>query len=728
MASSIKEINPLHKAATYNTIFTLSGVREQELRDHTFLKNAPHDIIARSGGIGEGKANISSGGDPFAGTGGSNADDKIVRDAYKDFTGRYSDSISILKRSHDMFIENVNILSTVGPNAERNLANFTKMEFEVHEPFGITLIEKVRAATALNGFRDYQDAPLLLTIEFKAFDEHGRRLMYGTAGAPYQGLVRKIPILIARVDFDVNEGGAKYNVVAVPYIDLAFDDRFKFPRTSLLVAGDKAEDWCLDVAKQLDIQMQQEIDENKRQFKDKYIFKIDPEVIKNGQDYKSQRSSTYNTPTPEQHANLAYGQQVGQDYKQRATNDKQGLVTGRQYKATAKADSFTALTKFFEDAVRQSFGYISLVQNFWVGYLNSLGYTVTKEDTDKIRSVIRSKEFQERIAKEPFVPWFKIKATVQTNTENFDNITKMHQKTIIYRAMPYKIHILKLIGPGMSLDTDWSKYIRKEYNYLYTGENVDVQGLRINYKTAYYMRNLREAKDTTEAGIFEDIKQTLLEAFGQEKDPEPTLPLRQYPSILKGRSLVSTTNAENLKAQEFYDYLTNPEADMMRIELEILGDPAYICQDIYMPVSDADKDLRFGEKDEVFNTQSHSFNADQFMPCINLIYRLPDDIDELEGTMFSGKQKFRDENLFFSGIYQVVKVDSKMDNGQFLQTLTCVRMNNQTGEGVPVQLINSVFKSSGKLADQENDNEKKKNLKSNNEELVKDLTSGRLEI
>ena len=119
MASSMKEINPLHLAASYNTIFTLSGIRESEIRDHSFLKNAPHDIIARSGGIGE-NARISSGGDPFAGTGGANADDKIVRDAYKDFTGRYQDSISILKRSHDMFIENVNIISTVGPNAERN--------------------------------------------------------------------------------------------------------------------------------------------------------------------------------------------------------------------------------------------------------------------------------------------------------------------------------------------------------------------------------------------------------------------------------------------------------------------------------------------------------------------------------------------------------------------------------------------------------------------------------
>ena len=722
MASSNKEINPLHKAASYTTIFTLSGIRESEIRDHSFLKNAPHDIIARSGGIGE-NARISSGGDPFAGTGGANADDKIVRDAYKDFTGRYQDSISILKRSHDMFIENVNIISTLSPNAERNLANFTKMEFEVHEPYGITLIEKVRAATALNGFQDYQDAPLLLTIEFKGFDDRGRPLMFGTGGSKVGGLTRKIPILIARVDFDVNEGGAKYSVVAVPYTDLGFDDRFKFPRTSLIQAGNKAEDWCIDVAAQLDVQMEQEIAENKRQFKDTYIFKIDPEVAKNGGPYDSVLNSTSNTSTPEQHDEII---NIGGGYKETGKNKLQGLVTGTQYKSTAKADSFTALTKFFEDAVRQSFGYLSLVQNFWVGYLTSLGHTVTKDDTDKIRSVIRSKEFAEQVAKEPFVPWFKVKATVETDTTRFDSITKMHPKTIIYRAMPYKIHILKLIGSGMSLKTDWSKYVRKEYNYLYTGDNLDVQGLRINYKTAYYMRNVREAKDTTEAGIFEELKQTILEAFGQEKDPEPTLPLRQYPSIIKGRSTVSTTNPENLKAQEFYDYLTNPEADMMRIELEILGDPAYICQDMYMPVDDKEKDktpTTTGGGTGPFNYKDHSFNADQFMTCINLRYRLPADISEKEGTMFSGIDKVRDENLFFSGVYQVVKVDSKMDNGQFLQTLTCVRMNNQTGEGLPVELVNSARKGNKVVTSSDSDNDKKFNGVRTRQGVVENITT-----
>ena len=678
MASSNKEINPLHSAATVTTLFTLSGVRESELRDHSFLKNAPHDIIARSGGIGNARISSPRETQTFTGPAG-------LRN-FTDFTGRYQDSIGILKRSHDMFIENVNILSTVGPNAERNLANFTKMEFEVHEPYGITLIEKVRAATALNGFQDYQDAPLLLTIEFKGFDERGRPLAFGTKVG---GLTRKIPILIARVDFDVNEGGAKYNVIAVPYTDLGFDDRFKFPRTSLPIASNNATAWTVEVQKQLDVQMQQEIDEKKRQLKDTYIFKIDPEVVKAGQTYISESDTV--------HATSQVDEIVSPD-------DELNQANAKQFKAYAKADSFTALTKFFEDAVRQSNGYQSLVQNFWEGYLRSLRDednnqiypTVSAKNPDSITSVLRSEKFKNEIAAKPFIPWFKIKSTVQTHKE-FDNITKMSRKTIIYRAMPYKIHILKLIGAGMSLKTDWSKYVRKEYNYLYTGDNLDVQGLRINYKTAYYMRNVREAKDTTETGVVESIKQTIMEAFGQEKDPEPTLPLRQYPSILKGRSTTESTNPENLKSQEFYDYLTNPEADMMRIELDILGDPAYICQDMYMPVTDDNDDKIFGNKGEVFDTQSHSFNADQFMPCINLRYRLPDDIDENEGTMFSGKQKFRDENLFFSGVYQVVKVDSKMDNGQFLQTLTCVRMNNQSGEGLPVALVNSQIRGTTEL-------------------------------
>jgi hypothetical protein len=297
---------------------------------------------------------------------------------------------------------------------------------------------------------------------------------------------------------------------------------------------------------------------------------------------------------------------------------------------------------------------------------------------------------------------------VYTDTSKIDPITKMHPKTITYKAIPYKIHILKFVGPGVSIaNVDWGRKVHKEYDYIYTGDNVDVQGLRINYKTAYYLRNLRgDDKSDTEKGLFAPLTEAFKNVFGRERDPEPLLPLRQYPSSIKGANTVQTLSGEANKAQQFYDYLTNPEVDMMRIELEILGDPTYICQDMYVPIQEDGKS--FGGKDESFDTASASFNADRFQPIISVRYRLPDDIDEREGTMFNGgKKRFRDENLFFNGLYQVNKIDTKFDNGQFLQTLHCSRFNNQQGEGVVPLLTNASMKSITEIKDSVKDIKKK---------------------
>ena len=149
------------------------------------------------------------------------------------------------------------------------------------------------------------------------------------------------------------------------------------------------------------------------------------------------------------------------------------------------------------------------------------------------------------------------------------------------------------------------------------------------------------------------------------------------------------------KAQEFYDYLVNPEADMIKIELQILGDPAFVAQDMYTTLSDKEKDNSTSEKAKMFGIRKDydaenykSFNVDQFMPIIKLNYRLPTDIDEQTGTMFTDRNTL-DDNLWFGGLYQVVRVDNRMESGQFTQVLTCVRMNNQQSQsgGVLVDAV-----------------------------------------
>ena len=675
--------NVLHQYASFNTIFTLSGITEQEIRTANFLTNPVHDIVARSGGIGDAKVQPRQYKD-FRTT----QDNALFRTLIKadeiiKYYEQYQDSIDILDRAHDLFIENVNMVSTVGPNAERNLGNFTRMEFEIHEPYSITFIEKVRAATAINGFLDYQDAPMLLTIEFKGFDEQGRPYTHHSTNKSH---TRKIPILISRVDFDVNEGGAKYQVMAVPYTDLAFDDRFKYPRCSMPIEGNSPYEWAKAAEKALSDQMTKEFEEQRRYYPDVYKFEIDDELRKIGLQYKNTAGSTNSAGSVSQ---LSEVEQLAAEVETLAPPPRQNTMS-------AQASSGIAVTKFFEDAVRNGFHYQELANDFWTTYIRSnTDYTKESLTKEKMASVLKSKEFEKILFNNQYIDWFKIKTTVYTDTSKIDPITKMHPKTITYKAIPYKIHILKFVGPGVSIaNVDWARKVHKEYNYIYTGDNVDVQSLRINYKTAYYLRNVRgDDKSDTEKGLFAPLTEAFKNVFGRERDPEPLLPLRQYPSSIKGANTVQTLSGESNKAQQFYDYLTNPEVDMMRIELEILGDPTYICQDMYVPIQEGGK--AYGNKDESFDTASASFNADRFQPIISVRYRLPDDIDENEGTMFNGqgKKRFRDENLFFNGLYQVNKIDTKFDNGQFLQTLHCSRFNNQQGEGAVPLLTNASIKS-----------------------------------
>jgi len=686
--------NILHGFATYNTIFTLSALNEIELRSHSFIRNAPHDIIARTGGIG--KANVTTRQFDDAESGDAGVATRQAN--INEYNQKYSDSIDILDRAHDLFIENVNIISTAGPNTERSLGNFTKMEFEIHEPFGITFIEKVRAATAINNYLDYQDAPLLLTIEFKGNDDKGNANLtpfkISRDGTSRTEVIRKIPILIARVDMDVNEGGARYQVTAVPYTDMAYDDRYKYPRTVITSQADDIYGWIRDAKQALTIQQEQERDEDlTRTYLDEYVFDVHPDVEKFGGKYDKQTQSTNQSGAVKDQS--IYGDVVLND-----VGTPLYVPTARPKGSESQANPNIALNKYFEDAVRSQLGYQALANDFWTAYLRGTGdFDETQlKDKNSVGEIIKSRKFQQVLMDNQYVDWFKIKTTVETpDPTRIDPITKMSPKRIIFQAVPFRIHILKFMPPGVSLgNVDWSRKVHKEYNYIYTGENTDVQNLRINYKTAYYLRNTRaQDKNDTEKGLFTHIGEYFKKAFGRERDPEPLLPLRQYPSSIKGPNTMSTTRPEDAKAQMFYDYLTHPEVDMMKIELEILGDPAYICQDMYMPIH-SDRRTTFGE-DAPFDENSESFSADKFQPIINVRYRLPDDIDEKEGTMFSegvdGQKLFRDENLFFNGLYQVNKIESKFDQGQFLQTLYCSRFNNQQGEGADPVLLNSSSKS-----------------------------------
>ena len=663
--------NILHSFASYNTLFTLSGLNESELKDSSFLTNAVHDVIARSGGIGNPNLNRVKVNNL------ANAGPQIE---IKDLENKaYEDSIRILENGRDIFFEEVNLLSTVAPSEERGMADFVKMEFQLHEPHGISLIEKIRASARLNGYRDYQDAPMLLTIEFKGYDEKGNTQQ------PNGSMIRKIPILITKVDMDVNQGGAIYTVTAVRQNDIAFDDRFKFPRTAINVQADNLKEALQEIEDKLNNQIVTERDEHKvRTVLDKYVILIDDDVAAIANDYSALNDSVAHFEKVERGPGFKV-----EKIKERASKKLDIKV------AEATVTNGISLIKVLEDAVRSTAGFESIATDFWTSYLRRSGFLGSDQEADSqtIKKFYESGEFEQTIKDNAFVPWFKIKTSVETHygngKDNYDTINKMHRKTVTYKIIPHWIPVLRFIRPGMFAKAGTMRNaVKKQYNYIYTGKNVDVQSLRINYKTAFFQRNVVEVGKAGDQ-VFPKAFDRVTRLFPQEDTVDKDVTeLRSYPSIIKGRNILQK-GAEDRgvegRKQEFFDYLTNPQVDMMRIELEILGDPAYICQDQFIPLNA--NGGQSSSKTKRISGLSGSFNVDNYSPLIELIYSLPDDIDEKrEGLMFRGTE-VPEQNLFFAGVYQVVKVESSFANGQFIQTLTCVRLNNQSGLGAEVAKI-----------------------------------------
>ena len=709
-SDSSENINPLHKFATYNTLFTLSALTDEEIRNpEMYLGQKPvHDVIAQSAGIGP---NFRTAGlDPF------NIDKKkgvakYAATAEKTETGfdTITASQEILKRNHDLYFENVNITSTVSPNEERNTMSFTKMEFELHEPGSITFVERIRAAAYNSGFLDYQDAPYLLTIEWKGNNKAGFAGAMPTAGGELSTgfigdtLIRKIPIVISRVEFDVNAGGAVYLIQAAAYSEFGMMDRFHLTRHPFTIKKARIQTFLQHFA--LEMQNQQETEMNQglraRGYEDVYVFEMDPKLERLCKNLEAPAETTVHGVNREEKEVKPSG--VGSS-NPKATNKSKTTFypAGKSFFVNSTAvPANTSVLKVLEDTIMSSKFFQNLTSDFWQEYLlgtQILSYSSRKNmkwDEKDIKNgepfkPSNAEELAGITAKNTMIPWFKIISTVHTNIKKgIDPITRMYPKTIIYKAVHYEFHILKLIMPGMSIGkVNWESTVKKRYNYFYTGENVDIQNLRVNYKTGYYHRNIVKKPSSAT----QEIVSTIVRGWDAVWGADPAInqlevsPLRSYPSITSSKNLVEGTDTRQaIKTQEFFDYLVNPNADMMKLEMEILGDPSYIAQDMYVTINGNVKARKpMNMHDGAWNDQLNCFNVDNSMPLIHLTYRMPADIRERKGTMFdtdANGTKTAESNLFFSGIYQVSKVESSIKNGAFTQILFLVRLNNQQGIG-----------------------------------------------
>ena len=187
--------NPLEQFASFNYIFTLGCLDNYELAfpDLTYRRKDPSIVVLRSGG----------GPTPGSET------------AYE------------TSGKTEYFIDDVEIETIVAGNPGSRSTNATSINFKVSEPYSMGLFLQALQVSAIRaGHANYIEAPFLLTVEFKGYDDAGNYIHASN-------LRRMFPLKLVNIEFEVSEGGSEYTVQAIPYHEIALTDETQNTQTDI---------------------------------------------------------------------------------------------------------------------------------------------------------------------------------------------------------------------------------------------------------------------------------------------------------------------------------------------------------------------------------------------------------------------------------------------------------------------------------------------------------------
>ncbi len=678
--ASIKELplnpdpNVLHQFASYNTLFTLSALSSSEIRNpQIFFQSKPHDIIAQSGGIGAGANNFK--GPPSESANRFTEETKKTIQKSAQLRDSLNRATTEFLKNNDLFFKNVEMTSIPGLNDKRRLTSVTNIRMELVEPSGITLLEKIKAAAANNGFLDHLDAPYMLTVEFKGFDEDGKPIKERS-----EFIKRVIPIKLITMDIDVNQGGSYYNISAIPYNEFALTNTFMYPRTSgtLSSFARTFADAITSLQKILNDQNQQEKDARFNQFPDQYDISI-------SEDLDPQQQLSYDLLSQ-----AGMTQKVADPIPGDETFDLDMI----------KFSTTTSILMLLENLMKTHPLYGAKSFDEWSA-------AVSKRGADR---------FNPNDGLSTYFKYFRIRTSIEP-TKNFDEIRQTNAKIIRIVVEPYYISAYNLATAGIHQDKNYQSYVAKAYNYIFTGDNIDIMNLDINYKVAYFQSRLKDL-EANEARTFSNTKDAQSEDTGtptnrKRPDGMPAnltfLPLKSETSVFKTSSANRTSKADT-RLDQFFDAITNPTADMVVVRMQILGDPAWLGQSQFIPAtpvnsngSSRDNNIDFfrgGEKTNIWNPNLRCFNYDVAEPVTNLTFKTPQDFNDQTGVY----ELSSDQRAVFSGLYKVVQVDHSFTDGQFTQTLTMIRFNNQDGQ-VTITGNEKIVKKDGVITNVRNPNQ-----------------------
>jgi hypothetical protein len=278
------------------------------------------------------------------------------------------------------------------------------------------------------------------------------------------------------------------------------------------------------------------------------------------------------------------------------------------------------------------------------------------------------------------VDYFMVRMEV-VNKDAINPTTQKPYQKYTFVVAPYKVHVTKVPNYA-SLKIAEKKYKKlstREYNYIYTGKNIDVLNFKLEFNNLYFeavpssmgKQNVPGAK--TAAGPEEkaDPKNKGYDPEDSKKSVIPTAPVRnvaeatavQYSGIPGNQP---DTDPFSALAKNMHNAIVNSSASMINGEIEILGDPFFLVtggMGNYIPKAESRQKSVTGEVLQNYGSV-----------LITINFRNPIDYNSFEN---GGMMYFDPKRVPFSGVYQVLSATHTFKDGQFKQRLTIIRQPGQ---------------------------------------------------
>lgn len=629
-----------YRSITYN--FTFAGLNKTYLENPDALRNSELDlVILRSGGKGSQGITAT----------GTSADDMIAG-FNKNSPGRF-----------DMYIDDIEIESLMSFSPSSNSSLPTKIKFNVFEPYSINgFIEALHVVSVAAGYTSYLDASFVLKLEFKGYPESGDF----SSPVTIPNTTRYFPIGLTGIDVDVSEKGTRYSVNAIPYNERSFGQQ-NVLKKSIKMKGSSVKEILtnlIDTVNKQNIKSYQDSKPNGN------VNQVDTYAIK----FPSWDDSTGWVETQDNKIASAVLVELLKDNALYSMADPGNSTKPDGYKTSGKASPSPQEVASKPESIKYN------------PTTTSVQFSENMNIHDIIVAVIRDSEYTRNIIKDikkhtdqyGMVDYFMVRIET-TNTGINNEETKKPVQNITYVITPYKIHFSKIpnLSDNLIKEEELKKLSVREYNYIYTGQNVDVLSFKLNFNTLFFeaipvsmgKKDAPEAKTSAANNNNVQVSQSSPQNEDAKKFQVPLTPKRtdvtpiQYYGSNASQPL---DDPYSVLARNMHNSVVNSKSSMLTGELEILGDPFYLVTGglgNFKPKPSSKGKTTTGEANHLYG---------QLLVTIN--FRNPIDIMTYE----EGGRVFFDPNRVpFSGVYQVTDVISTFKSGIFKQRLNVLRMPGQ---------------------------------------------------